>query len=130
MEKLTKTEIAILCVTALFLTFLAGYFVGHSAHTGVAAVADVQVVTENKAPQSAVTAGIPEKTDEPAQLLDLNSASQQDLEQLTGIGQTLAERIIAYREENGSFASVEELTNVSGIGDGKLAQIRDKITVK
>jgi competence protein ComEA len=49
-------------------------------------------------------------------LLNLNSASQAELEDLPGIGATLAERIIAYREANGPFTSVEDLRKVSGVG--------------
>lgn len=48
---------------------------------------------------------------------------------LDGIGETLAQRIIDYREIYGDFASVDDLLNVQGIGEKRLAAIRDKITV-
>jgi competence protein ComEA len=62
-------------------------------------------------------------------LLNLNSASQADLEDLPGIGATLAERIIAYREENGPFMSVEDLRKVSGIGEKLFERIAVLVTV-
>ncbi len=62
--------------------------------------------------------------------VDLNSATLAELDSLPGIGPTLAARIVQYRTENGPFASPEELLNVSGIGEKKLAEIRDLVTVR
>lgn len=61
--------------------------------------------------------------------IDLNSADQAALETLPRIGPTLAERIIAWREENGRFASVDDLLAVPGIGEKLLAGIRDGVRV-
>ena len=61
--------------------------------------------------------------------LNINTATQDELDSLPGIGPSLAERIISYREENGNFKSTDELQNVKGIGDAKYADIKDKITV-
>ncbi|HEY7705101.1 MAG TPA: helix-hairpin-helix domain-containing protein [Acidimicrobiia bacterium] len=57
----------------------------------------------------------------------LNQASAQDLEGLPGVGPVLAERIIAYRDEHGPFEEVEDLLDVPGIGESKLAALRDLI---
>lgn len=62
-------------------------------------------------------------------LLDLNSADAAALDTLPGIGPALAGRIIAWREANGGFASVEDLLEVSGIGPAVLAKIRDLVAV-
>ncbi|HUW60946.1 MAG TPA: ComEA family DNA-binding protein [Candidatus Bathyarchaeia archaeon] len=62
-------------------------------------------------------------------LLDLNSASQDELETLPGIGPKLAAEIIAYRSW-APFASVDDLTNVSGIGPKKLEGVRNLVTVR
>lgn len=62
-------------------------------------------------------------------LININTAGAQELEQLPGIGPVTAASIIAYREANGPFGTIEEITLVSGIGEGKLAQIRDLVTI-
>jgi competence protein ComEA len=63
------------------------------------------------------------------QLVNVNSGTAEELETLPGIGEVLAAAIIAYREEHGPFASVDQLVDVSGIGDATLEEIRDLVTV-
>lgn len=60
--------------------------------------------------------------------ININTASQKKLEQLSGIGPVLAGRIIKYRQQNNSFQTKKELTKVSGIGDKTLAKLKDQIT--
>ena len=61
--------------------------------------------------------------------LNVNQASVDELVTLTGIGPVYAERIVEYREEQGRFESVQDLTEVQGIGDKTVAAIKDQITV-
>ena len=63
-----------------------------------------------------------------SQVLDLNQADLQQLMTLPGIGQTLATRIIDYRNTHGSFTSVAELLNIDGIGEGRLEALLPHIT--
>lgn len=59
--------------------------------------------------------------------IHLNSATIADLQKLNGVGQKKAEQIIAYREQNGPFKSVDDLTKVSGIGEKTLAGFKDQL---
>ncbi|GAB4504705.1 MAG: hypothetical protein Fur0043_16990 [Anaerolineales bacterium] len=63
------------------------------------------------------------------ELVNINTASAEELDQLPGIGPTIAQRIVAYRDEYGPFASIEDIVNVSGIGQATYNQIKDLITV-
>jgi competence protein ComEA len=62
-------------------------------------------------------------------LVNINVAGAEELDALKGIGPVLAERIIEYREANGSFQSLDELSEVSGIGTALLEQLRDQVTL-
>ena len=61
--------------------------------------------------------------------ININRATASDLDSLDGIGPVIAKRIIAFRTANGPFTAVEDLLKVSGIGDAKFAQFKEKIRV-
>lgn len=61
--------------------------------------------------------------------ININTADEAQLTTLTGIGATRAQAIIAYREENGPFAAIEDIMNVQGIKEGTFAKIKDEIVV-
>lgn len=62
-------------------------------------------------------------------LVNVNSATNAELETLPGIGEVIAQAIVDHRTENGPFTSVEQLVDVSGIGDATLENIRELVTV-
>ena len=114
--KLGKTEKCLLAVAAAFLlltALLQARDAGRSAESGF-------LVT------TAAGEDFSYETPEP---LDLNTAAAEELAQLPGIGEVLAERIVTYREEHGPFTSAEELLNVSGIGEKKLEALLPEVTV-
>jgi competence protein ComEA len=63
-------------------------------------------------------------------LVNINTASAPELESLPGIGPVLAQSIIEYRQSHGPFATIEEITNVPGIGQGVFEEIGELITVR
>lgn len=115
----TKAEKLLLGITAVFLCVLAGLYVYDTRSAGEEDT--VAVTTEAETPQEDLT---PDFTP-----LDLNTATAAELTELPGIGEKLAERIVAYREANGPFTSVEEIMEVDGIGEGKFADLEGRITV-
>lgn len=62
--------------------------------------------------------------------VDINTASQADLESVKGLGPVKAKAIIEYRNKHGMFKSVEELANVKGIGSGTLKQLGDQVNIQ
>lgn len=63
-------------------------------------------------------------------LLNINKATEQELQRLPGIGPSLASKIIKYRNEMGKFSNVEDIKNVNGIGENKFENIKNNISVK
>lgn len=63
-------------------------------------------------------------------IIDINKATVQELQQLQGIGESTAQKIIEYRKKNGNFKQKEDIKNVSGIGEAKYETIKENIKVK
>jgi len=72
----------------------------------------------------------PSGTEVDSGLVNINTADANGLMTLPGVGPAIAERIIAHREAHGPFRIIEEITDVSGIGSARFADIRDLITVE
>ena len=70
------------------------------------------------------------KTNSNTKKVNINTALQTELETLPGIGPSIATKIITYRKENGGFKTIEDIKEVSGIGESKFNNIKDLITVK
>lgn len=75
--------------------------------------------------------GVIENAEEGSEnIVNINNASLAELTKLPGVGESLAQRIVNYREENGKFKSIEDLKYVSGIGDKKFESLKEYIKVK
>ncbi len=79
-------------------------------------------------PEPPAASVLPSPTYSP--LININTASQAELESLPGIGPTLARRIIEFREKHGPFNSIEDIKKVPGIGETTFSRIKDYITVR
>ena len=66
---------------------------------------------------------------QPAVMVNVNKATIEELVKVRGIGPVMAKRIIEYRDKNGMFKSIDDLTQVHGIGGSKLQRIKDQVTV-
>lgn len=61
--------------------------------------------------------------------ININTASYEELQQITGVGEVIAQRIIDYRNQNGLFQKIEDIKNVKGIGDATFEKMKDEITI-
>ena len=119
-----------LALTLLFVGFVAGMMVGRHTSGGAVSIqippaSAFHAATFQQGSQSTAIGSTQETEFQP---ININTASAQDLDTLPGIGQVLAQRIVDYREANGNFESVADLSKVDGIGDAKLLQLLGLIT--
>ena len=111
-------------LTCIFAAFTMGLFAGRNLNRTPAQIRQLPAVTA--APTDAL---IEETLPEEPFIININTATSEQLQSLPGIGPVLADRIIAYRKDHGAFGSIGELMNVSGIGEKKLEAIWDLVTI-
>ena len=128
-----KIALVLLMLTLTFAGFCVGLFIGKQREPASVTIYTTKTPTAAASESTAAPESPPESTQSEAYadgLLDINLASVEDLTTLPGIGPALAQRIVDYREQNGRFSSVEELRNISGIGEKRLNAILEYITVR
>ncbi|MDY3993700.1 MAG: ComEA family DNA-binding protein [Evtepia sp.] len=125
--KISKLEGIVLLLTLLFVGGTLLWFAFSQPGEGVT------VVTERQDPEPQVLTETPDTPEAPGllegEVLNLNTASQTELTRLPGIGETKAAAIVAWRQEHGSFQTVEDLMAVDGIGEKTLENLRPYVTV-
>ena len=132
MAGLSQFEKGILLLTAGFALFTGGWFLAGQSASEPYTVTVSAAPAEPSAPDPAQEETDPDGRPDsllPGEMIDVNAAGVYDLDRLPGIGPTKAEAILAYREEHGPFQSVDELLEVSGIGEVTLENLRPYVSV-
>lgn len=116
LEKITKTQLLLLFMTLCFLLSLTLLFCRASS---TAKGTDYSITATRRSEESTARKEV---------LVDINTASSEELQTLPGIGAATAQRIIDYREEHGPFLSVDDLVKVEGISRSTFEALRDHVT--
>lgn len=125
-------------ITLLFAVFTLGVLVGKSSHAGQVVIQHATQTEPSSISKASInSATVPQTESEPVQTtpaavgkINLNTATLEELVTLPGIGPALAQRILDHRNTYGPFSKVEELYDVSGIGEKKFEAIVDLITLE
>lgn len=113
-------------LTVLFAGLTLGVFIGRNSPKGSVSVTAMTSPQRNTIFSADMDPETTESADFP---IDINSADKDTLASLPGIGEVLAQRVVDYRRIHGDFSTVEQLTYVEGIGEGKMEAILDLITI-
>ncbi len=122
-----KIASGVFVVMAVLTAFVIGYFAGANSSRS-------EIYVETVAAEPPAALEIQQEVVSDSAPLDmpvnLNTATQQQLEMLPGIGPELAERILEYRKTVGKFLSIEQIMDVEGIGEKRFETLKDLITVE
>ena len=122
-KRLSRAETAALIITLLLAALVIGYHLGRGDERAEAHMTVMPLETE--------AASVTQSGQISAEngLININTASEAELQLLPGIGEVRARNIVEYREANGPFEKIEDITLVSGIGSGIFEDIIDLITI-
>ena len=121
-DKGKKEKYKFLAVVLFFL--VSGVIYSHSFYGGT-----LNMGTEITVDEIGVSAGEMIPAEDFLEKIDINTATAEELTYLSGIGEGRAAEILKYREENGDFSRIEDIMQVSGIGEKTFEEIKEQITV-
>ena len=122
--KLSKAEIAAIIITVFFIALTVVFSLPKNDGGAAVTISEQRSAGAGEAAFQLVT---PPESSVPA-IVNINTATVEELSSLPEIGEKIAKRIIAYREKNGSFKSADEIMSVSGIGAKTYEEIKTYIT--
>lgn len=120
------------CACLMLAAFLGGMYLGRNISGGSiqTSVLSTQVATPpTQSTAASAASSIPASVSQGTDKVNINTADIYELMRLEGIGEVYAQRIIDYRTANGPFTSIEDIKNVTGIGEKRFEAIKDSITV-
>lgn len=126
--KVSGGERAVLVLTAVLLALMGGYFVGTERTRPLETVQTLPPAAVQSEPSAGADEAQAVPGGEQGALVDINTAGLEELMTLPGIGEKRARAILAYREEHGPFRYVEDLIQVSGIGESLLEGLLERAT--
>ena len=112
-----KPQWLLIGITSVFLCLLVGIFIGRTTSGAYIPIIETK---------ESITQGASSQNGQ----ININTATTEQLQLIPGIGESIAQRIINYRTENGGFKTVEELMEVSGIGEKKFEQMKPYVKVQ
>lgn len=125
-----KASYVLFALLGVFLALIVGIFIGRSSVTGMRVITETAVSQTQSDDQSlGLDTSSSQMVSAESKKIDINTASVSLLQTLPNIGQVLAQRIVDYREEHGSYTAPEDLLLVEGIGEKRLEELREYITV-
>ena len=120
----------LVAVTCVFAAFLGGFYIGRKTNRAPVHIYQITPAAEAQEEEDLAEEAAEETAPAVTFPLNINTATVTDLDALPGIGPVLAQRIVDYRTAHGNYRAVEELLKVNGIGDAKLMEILELITVE
>lgn len=126
-----RAEYLLLILSLLFLAFCGGYFLGTAqSDRGVSIATSPPQQTQPRESISTAVTDETQTTEIAPGLININTATLEELITLPGVGETIARNIVDYRQAHGAFTTIEALNEVPGIGEKRLEQIRTYITLE
>lgn len=126
--KLLRSEICAIIISALFLALCLGFVLGQKKTEPGFIVTESSFDTSSEVQSSENVRPSPVTRED--YVININTATPEELELLDGIGPVIAERIVSYREAEGGFKKIEDITKVQGIGAAVFENIREHIRVE